>query len=67
MAKPWNVLTPVDYGDPDANGRRKTRWVRCGAAFQREGGGFSIIFDAFPVNGKAMIMEPREDDRGGGF
>lgn len=62
MAKPWNIVTPVEY---DANGQKKTRWVRIGAAFSKENGGWSLLFDALPVNGKAMVMEPREDDRGG--
>ena len=62
MARPWNIVTPVEY---ESGGQKKTRWVRIGAAFPKETGGFSLSFDALPVNGKAMVMEPREDDRGG--
>ncbi len=63
MAKPWNIVTPVEYG---AGEQKKTRWVRIGAAFPKENGGWSLLFDALPVNGKALVMEPREDNRGVG-
>jgi hypothetical protein len=69
MAKPWNIVTPVEYEARE--GGKKTRWVRIGAAFPKENGAWSLMFDALPVNGKAMIMEPREENgsgsQGGGF
>jgi hypothetical protein len=64
----WDVVSPVEY---EAGGQKKTRWVRLGAAWERDNGGFSMQLDGVPVNGKLMIMpqKPREDrggNRGGG-
>jgi hypothetical protein len=66
MAETWSAVTPVEYGQGE---QKKTRWVRVGAAWRREDGGFSVALDAAPLNGKLLIMPPRENDRGhgGGF
>ena len=47
----------------------KTYWTKCGVAFPTRDGGYSIQLDAVPVNGKLVLMKPREYDdgpRGGG-
>lgn len=64
MAKPYDVVCPVEYGQGE---EKKTRWVRCGAAWQKEGGRWSIQLDVLPTNGKLMVMPPRERDEGQGF
>jgi hypothetical protein len=65
MAKPYDVVSPVEY---DAGSEKKTRWVRVGAAWPKDGEKWSIQLDALPVNGKLMIMPPRENGgQGGGF
>lgn len=63
MAQTWSAVTPVEYDARD--GGKKTRWTRVGAAWQREDGGFSVQLDAAPVNGKLLIMPPKEDTGGG--
>jgi hypothetical protein len=57
MSKPFDVVCPVEYGEGE---QKKTRWVRCGAAWQKDGERWSIQLDALPVNGRLMIMPPRE-------
>ncbi|MDB6454743.1 hypothetical protein [Falsirhodobacter sp. 20TX0035] len=49
----------------------KTNWVKIGAAFPRDKGGFSLVFDALPLpdaEGRVTVLmtepKPREDDRG---
>ncbi len=61
MARPFDVVTPVEY---QAGDEKKTRWIRCGAAWSKDDGKWSIQLDALPVNGKLMIMPPKEQ---GGF
>ena len=43
----------------------KTRWIKVGAMFPREKGGFSLVFDALPLpdtDGRVMVLasEPRD-------
>ena len=51
----------------------KTGWHKIGAAFPRDKGGFSLVFDSLPLpdaEGRVSLMmweaKPREDQRGGG-
>ena len=59
MSKPHDVVSPVEY---QAGTEKKTRWVRVGAAWEKEGGRWSIQLDALPVNGRLMLMPPKEKD-----
>ena len=59
MAKPFDVVCPVEYGHGE---EKKTRWVRCGAAWEKGDGKWSIQLDVLPTNGRLMIMPPREKD-----
>lgn len=58
----------------------KTFWCRIGAAFPRDKGGYSLVFDALPLpdaEGRVTVLmvEPQQDNRqqsqpqsqGGGF
>jgi hypothetical protein len=42
-------------------------WLNLGLAFpHKDGGGFNIILQAFPLDGKIVCREITEDDRGEG-
>lgn len=46
----------------------KTFWLKVGAAFERDKGGFSLVFDALPLpdaEGRVTVLmtEPKEQDR----
>jgi hypothetical protein len=44
----------------------KSRWVRVGTAWtNRDGKGFNLKFDAYPVVGRTMLREFREQDETG--
>jgi hypothetical protein len=62
MAKPFDVVCPVEYGEGE---KKKTRWVRCGAAWPKDGDRWSIQLDSLPVNGRLMIMPPKQGDEVG--
>ena len=49
------------------NGETKTFWTKIGVAFPGRGGGavYSLTLDALPVNGKIVLMVPREREQGG--
>jgi len=39
-------------------------WTRIGAAWaHNSGNGFSIELEAFPVDGRLVLIEPKEDDK----
>lgn len=49
----------------------KTFWVKVGAAFRRDKGGFSLVFDALPLTdneGRCSLLmvenKPRDDQQG---
>lgn len=45
----------------------KARWTRIGAAWtNRDGKGFTCVFDAIPMTGRTVIREMREQDETGG-
>lgn len=58
----WDVVCPVEYGE---GAEKKTRWLRLGAAWQRDNGGFSLQLDGLPANGKLMIMPKKPKDEPG--
>lgn len=55
----WTVSTPVERKDG------KTFWARIGAAWKRDDGGFSVVLDSLPINGKILIAPPREQQERG--
>ena len=64
-------MTRYDLLSPRPGKDNKPRWFKVGAAFPKDNGGFSLIFDALPLPDKdgrvALIMKeakPR-DDAGG--
>jgi hypothetical protein len=57
-----------DLISPRARKDGKTFWVKVGAAFPRDKGGFSLQFDALPLpdaDGKVTVLmtEPKDDNR----
>jgi hypothetical protein len=62
VSKPYDVVCPVERGEGQA---KKTFWVRCGAAWPKDGDKWSIQLDVLPTNGRLMIMPPKEKDGGG--
>lgn len=52
--RPWSVASPIEGKD------KKTFWARVGSAFPRDDGGFNIVLNALPINGKISIFPPQE-------
>jgi hypothetical protein len=57
-----------DLISPRARKDGKTFWVKVGAGFARDKGGFSLQFDALPLpdaEGKVTVLmtEPKDDNR----
>jgi hypothetical protein len=52
----FNVVTVKEVGE-------KSYYTRIGVAFPLEKGGFNILFDALPTNGRALLLpeRPRAD------
>jgi hypothetical protein len=58
-----NVFTVEEY---EANGKTQKRWTKIGAAFpHKEGTGFNIELQAFPVDGRLVVLPPDPEDRNG--
>jgi len=59
-----NVFTVEEY---EANGKTQKRWTKIGAAFpHKEGTGLNIELQAFPVDGRLVVLPPDPtDDRNG--
>lgn len=61
MAKRYDIITGRKNGD-------KTYWTKIGSAFERDNGGFSLVFDALPISDadgcRAMMVEPKPRDGG---
>jgi hypothetical protein len=57
-----NVFTVEEY---EREGKTQKRWTKIGAAFpHKEGAGFSIELQAFPVDGRLVLLPPDPaDDR----
>ena len=63
MTKRFDLISPR----PNKNG--KTYWLKIGAAFPIDKGGFSLVFDALPLpdaEGRVSLLmkEPMEKDGG---
>ena len=42
---------------------RKSYWTRIGVAFpHKDGGGFNLQLEAFPIDGKVVLRNRREDE-----
>ncbi len=55
------------YAVKDRGRNQKAIWTRIGAAWPHEKGkGFTIELDAFPVDGRLVLTEPKPDDKGEG-
>ena len=61
MAKPtYNAYTVREY---ENNGKKDSFWTKIGVAFaHKNGGGFDIVLEAFPVNGRITLREPKADE-----
>ena len=49
----YNIVTVKTVGDKDY-------YTRIGVAFPLEKGGFNILFDALPTNGRVLLLPERE-------
>lgn len=58
---PFKVFTPVEY---EKDGERKTRWTRVGTAIPNKKG-LTVLFNAHPVSGKAVVILAEEPKEGG--
>lgn len=58
---PFKVFTPVEY---EKDGEKKTRWTRIGTALSNKKG-LTVLFNAYPVNGKAVVVIVEEEKEGG--
>lgn len=61
MTTRYDLISPRKRGD-------KTYWTRVGSAFPRDGGGFSLEFDALPLpdhEGRVRVLMslPRDDQQ----
>jgi hypothetical protein len=62
------MMTRYDLLSPRQGKDGKTRWLKVGAGFPRDKGGFSLVFDALPLpdkEGRVQLLmsepKPRED------
>jgi hypothetical protein len=60
-------MTRYDLISPREDRNGKTRWQKIGAAFPRDKGGFSLVFDALPLPDKEgqvrlLMTEPLPRD-----
>lgn len=58
---PYKVFTPVEY---TKDGEQKTRWTRIGTALGNKKG-LTVLFNAYPVNGKAVVVIVEDEKEGG--
>jgi hypothetical protein len=59
----YDLISPRERKDG------KTHWVKVGAAFSRDQGGFSLVFDALPLpdkegNVRLLMTEPKPREDG---
>jgi hypothetical protein len=63
MSKPTFIACSVT--DYTAGTEKKSKWREVGAAFaHKDGEGFDIVLEAFPVSGKVTLRKPKEKDEG---
>jgi len=63
MTKRFDLISPR----PNKNG--KTYWLKIGAAFPLDKGGFSLVFDALPLpdaEGRVSVLMKEPMDKDGG-
>lgn len=57
--KRFDIITGRKSGD-------RTYWTKIGSAFERDNGGFSLVFDALPIGDadgcRALMVEPKAKD-----
>lgn len=54
------AYTVVDF---EQDGKRRSNWLRVGAAFEhKDGEGFDIVLDALPVNGRVSLRKPKSKE-----
>jgi hypothetical protein len=59
-----NKPTLYAYAVKDRGRNQKAIWTRIGAAWPHEKGkGFTIELEAFPVDGRLVLTEPKPDDK----
>jgi len=56
----------LDVLSPRKGKDDKTRWIKLGAAFPRDAGGYSLVLDALPLPDaegqvRLLLVEPRQD------
>ena len=62
-----NKPTLYAYAVKDRGRNQKAIWTRIGAAWpQEKGKGFTIELEAFPVDGRLVLTEPKADDKADG-
>jgi hypothetical protein len=60
-----NKPTLYAYAVMDRGRKQKAIWTRIGAAWPHEkGNGFTIELEAYPVDGRIVLTEPKPDDKG---
>ena len=58
-----NKPTLYAYAVKDRGRNQKAIWTRIGAAWPHEKGkGFTIELEAFPIDGRLVLTEPKQDD-----
>ena len=56
-----NVLSVEEY--EDAKGEKKRSWTKVGVAYPtKDGEGFTIQLRAFPIDGRLVVLPPRNDE-----
>lgn len=59
-----NKPTLYAYAVKDRGRKAKAIWTRIGAAWPHgSGNGFTIELEAFPVDGRLVLTEPKSDDK----
>ncbi len=49
--------------DYERDGKKDAYWTKIGVAWRhKDGNGFDVVLEAFPVNGRISIREPREKE-----
>lgn len=61
MSQRWDVLTVKERGEG-----QKAWFTKIGSAWAKDNGNISIMLDALPMDGKLVLMPPRENDRAPG-
>lgn len=61
----------LDVLSPRKGKDDKTRWIKLGAAFPRDAGGYSLVLDALPLPDaegqvRLLLAEPRQEGAQGG-